>query len=140
MPGLQAGDQEYNPAMLQRYQMHRRQPANVPLPDGIRKDTRRHTHHCLRPPREAVDAYLANPTQAAWRKLAAAYNKALADRFAKDPKPFKELADLAVQQDVYIGCSCPTKKNPDVRHCHTWLALEFMKKKFSGLTVVFPKV
>ena len=36
------------------------------------------------------------------------------------------LAEEAKVSDVYLGCSCPTAKNPDVRRCHTVLALKFM--------------
>jgi hypothetical protein len=47
-------------------------------------------------------------------------------------------ADLANNNDVYLGCSCPTKRNPDVNRCHTVLALRFMKRKYPGLKVEIP--
>jgi hypothetical protein len=39
---------------------------------------------------------------------------------------------------VYLGCSCPSRANPDVQRCHTVLALQFMKKKYPKLRVVLP--
>lgn len=44
---------------------------------------------------------------------------------------------LARRPDVYLGCSCPTKTNPDVRRCHTWLALEFIRERCPDLDVRF---
>ena len=126
--------------MLQRYKMYRgTRPADDPLPVGYRMDTRRHTKHCLRPPKELVDAYLADPTKASWAHFARTYRSVLTERLKQDPTPFEELAELATNQDVSIGCSCPTKQNPDVRHCHTVLALEFMKKSFPELRVMMPE-
>ena len=46
---------------------------------------------------------------------------------------------LARRPDVYLGCSCPTKTNPDVRRCHTWLALEFIRERCPELDVRFPE-
>ena len=52
--------------MLSRYTMYRRRPKDAPLlPDGIRKDTRYATKHVLRPTKEIVEAYLADPTEEA---------------------------------------------------------------------------
>ena len=67
----------------------------------------------------------------------ARYLEILETRFAADPKPFQELAAQARATDVYLGCSCPTTRNPDPDHCHTILALRFMKAKFPDLEVVF---
>ena len=39
---------------------------------------------------------------------------------------------------AYIGCNCPTAKNPDLKHCHTLLALRVMKKHYPKLEVVLP--
>ena len=56
--------------MLSRYTIYRRRPANAgPLPDGIRQDTRYRTKHILRPSEDIVEAYLADPTDAAWRSF-----------------------------------------------------------------------
>ena len=53
--------------MLSRYTIYRRRPANAgPLPNGIRRDTRYRTSHILRPTEDIVEAYLADPTDAAW--------------------------------------------------------------------------
>jgi len=126
--------------MLARYQMVRgKRPPGDPLPTGHRIDTRRHTRHVLRPPRDLVDEYLTDPTDAAWRTFANGYRACLGERFANTRQEFDALADLARGDDVYIGCSCPTRTNPDVRHCHTVLALEFMKKHYRDLEVVLPK-
>jgi len=126
--------------MLSRYQMSRhRSPEMGPLPEGIRQDARWRTHHILRPTQEMVDEFLVD-TAADWKEFKNAYQKLLDERFRDDQAPFDELAKLATDKDVYLGCNCPTRKNPDVRHCHTWLALEFMHKKYPQLTVKFPAV
>lgn len=109
------------------------------LPAGVRQDTRKHTRHVLRPPAEAVRAYLSNPDDEAWKRFSAAYRAAVEERFAADRAPFDELAELARREHVHLGCSCPTRKNPDVRRCHTWLALEFMAEKYPDLDVRFPR-
>jgi hypothetical protein len=82
-----------------------------------------------------VSAYLAAPSEKAWKTLENDYLKLLEARFARDREPFERLAELATGSDVYLGCSCPTKKNPDVHRCHTVLALRFMQKKYPELTV-----
>ncbi len=120
--------------MLSRYTMYRRRPKDAgPLPEGIRKDTRYSTRHILRPTREIVEAYLAEPTDSAWEEFRAAYLTLLEERFRADQTPFDELATLASKQNVYLGCNCPTKKNPIVGRCHTYLALEFMQKHYPQL-------
>jgi len=125
--------------MLSRYTMYRRRPAEAgPLPDGIRQDTRHHFRHILRPTKEIVEAYLADPTDAAWRTFKGEYLALLKERFREDRTPFDKLAKLAIDNDVYLGCSCPTKNNPIRGRCHTYLALEFMKKKYRDLEVVIP--
>lgn len=125
--------------MLTRYTIIRgkRSPSD-PLPDGVRQDTRRHTRHCLRPERAMVDRYLADPTNTAWEEFRQQYLALLDARFASDPEPFRALADLAAAQDVYLGCNCPTRTNPSVWHCHTVLALQFMKSRFPSLYIVLP--
>ena len=126
--------------MLARYKIFRgRRPADEPLPNGVRMDTRKHTRHCLRPTTEIVTAYLAQPTTAAWKKFKAEYQRLLAARFDEDRTPFDHLAELAAENDVYIGCSCPTVKNPNVNHCHTMIALQFMEQHYDELEVTYPR-
>ena len=125
--------------MLARYQIYRgKRPSGDPLPAGIRQDTRKHTRHFLRPSPEAVFAYLDGPSEEAWRKFADGYRQDLESRFRDERAAFDRLAEQAMSDDVYLGCNCPTKKNPDVRRCHTWLALEFMQERYPQVEVVFP--
>ena len=124
--------------MLARYSIVRGAPAST-LPRGVRQDTRKHTRHPLRPTPEMVRRLLAKQDDdAAWHHFAAQYLALLAERFAADRRPFDALAELARKVDVLLGCSCPTAKNPDVRHCHTVLALEFMKAHYPDLDVRRP--
>lgn len=124
--------------MLARYSMVRGAPASQ-LPKGIRQDTRRHTHHVLRPTAELVDAFLGHTgDETAWRAFRSGYRALLESRFAEDREPFDALAALARAHDVYLGCSCPTAKSPDVRRCHTSLALAFMKAHYPDLEVRMP--
>lgn len=109
------------------------------LPRGIRQDTRKHTRHPLRPEPEMVAAVLGRPgDEHAWRDFARAYRAEIAARIAADPAPFDALAALARGADVYLGCSCPSKANPDVRRCHTVLALEIMRERYPDLDVRLP--
>jgi hypothetical protein len=127
--------------VLSRYTIYRgrQRPAEAgPLPDGVRRDTRHRTRHILRPTKTIVEAYLADPTEAAWRKFKRDYLALLRERFREDRTRFDELAELAADKDVFLGCSCPTTKNAVPGRCHTYLALEFMKKKYATLEVVVP--
>ena len=125
--------------MLGRYQIQRgKRTAGNPLPDGIRQDTRKHTRHVLRPHTDQVQRYLERPSLAAWHRFAAAYRELLEERFAADAGPFEDLAELARRANVWIGCSCPTKNNPDVRRCHTYLALRFFADHFKDLEIDWP--
>jgi uncharacterized protein YeaO (DUF488 family) len=125
--------------MLSRYIIYRRRPAHAgPLPNGIRKDTRYRTKHILRPTEDIVEAYLADPTDTAWRRFKSEYLAVLEQRFREDRTMFDDLAKLATDKDVFLGCNCPTQKNPVPGHCHTYLALGFMKKKYRKLKVVIP--
>lgn len=64
--------------MLARYKIYRgKLPLGGQLPVGIRQDTRKHTRHCLRPPADSVNKYLAEPTAAAFDEFAAAYSESL---------------------------------------------------------------
>jgi hypothetical protein len=126
--------------VLGRFQIIRgKRPPGNPLPAGRRFDVRKHTDHVLRPDAKSVQGLLEHVTASTFRRFAVEYRALLAARFKKDRAPFDELAALARETDVYIGCNCPTKKNPDVRRCHTVLALEFMKKKYPDLDVVLPE-
>lgn len=85
-----------------------------------------------------ASAFLAAGTDAAWKRFAAAYRSLIEQRFREDRRPFDELAALATTEDVFIGCSCPTEKNPRVDRCHTYLALQFMKAKYRKLRIRLP--
>jgi uncharacterized protein YeaO (DUF488 family) len=127
---------------LARYQIERgAKLSSLPreVREGVRQDTRKHTRHVLRPPAELVTEFLAAPNAAgAWTRLAEKYRATLEQRFKSERGKFDELAETAQEQDVFLGCSCPTTKNPSVKHCHTWLALEFMHEKYPNLKVRFP--
>lgn len=126
--------------MLARYKIYMRQkrPPEDPLPDGACIDITAYRKHLLSPIREMVQEYLKNPTLEAWKECDRKYIKLLKERFASRRQEFDELRDLAIKQDVHIGCYCPTKANPDVYQCHTVLALRFMKEKYPELNVRFP--
>jgi len=121
--------------MLGRYAMHRGRPAEE-LPSGERQDTRKHTRHPLRPTPDLVERYLARDI--GWGTFAAEYGAIVAARFAEDPAPFDAIAEAARAGDVWLGCSCPTKRQPRVDRCHTWLALEFMSRRYPDLDVSLP--
>jgi len=82
-----------------------------------------------------VIEYLADPSASHWEKFKKAYLACLQDRFQADRSLFDDLAKQALETDVHLGCSCPTRKNPDVNHCHTMLALKFMKQTYPDLNV-----
>ena len=127
--------------MLARYSMERgKKLADYPkrVRQGTRQDTRKHTRHFLRPEEREVLAYLDDPSAEAWKTFATAYVAAIGARHASDPAPFDALASLAREADVFLGCNCPTGANPDVNHCHTVLALRFMKRHYPDLDVEFP--
>ena len=127
--------------MLARYKIYRgKRPPSEPLPNGIRKDTRHRTKHPLRPTKAIVEALLESPSEMGWQIFRSAYTSLLEDRFREDRSAFDDIAALATDQDVFLGCSCPTQKNPRVDHCHTYLALQFMKQKYPGLDVRLPPV
>jgi hypothetical protein len=126
--------------MLARYQIIRgKRPPGSPLPDGVRIDARKHTGSVLSPAPESVAAYLDDPSNAAFRRFSSEYRHLLEKRFRERRAEFDDLATTAAGGDVYVGCNCPTKANPDVNHCHTVLALHFMKKRYPKLKVVFPQ-
>ena len=126
--------------MLGRYRIVRgRRFADDPLPDGVRQDTRKHTRHVLRPDADSVARYLGGPSDETWRHFAREYLALLAERRTEDREAFDALARLAREQDVWLGCSCPTVRNPDVRHCHTFLALEFLSRSYPDLVLEWPE-
>ena len=129
--------------MLGRYRIARGQPLSA-LParvrKGVRIDTRKHTNSFLRPTAAMVEAMLSGPPEGherRFRTFARDYRRLLAERFREDRAPFDELHRLALEQDVFLGCNCPTARQPDVRHCHTSLALEYLARKYPDLDVRF---
>ncbi|MFT3926081.1 MAG: hypothetical protein QM778_26290 [Myxococcales bacterium] len=125
--------------MLARYQIVRGKRApDDPLPQGHRMDTRKHTKHVLRPEAAMVEELFEDLSDAAFKRFAAAYRKLLEQRFHEERERFDEIAELARHEDVFLGCNCPSLKNPDVQRCHTVLALEFFKHKYLKLRVVMP--
>jgi hypothetical protein len=126
-------------SVLSRYRIVRgARPADDPLPAGVRQDTRKHTRHVLRPEAEQVKRLLADPSEQSFERFRAAYLLLLAARFQQDRRPFDQLSELARSTDVYLACNCPTRQQPDVRHCHTYLALGFLQQRYPDLKVVFP--
>lgn len=126
--------------MLARYKIPYMQKLSLddPAATGKRIDTRKHTKHFLRPEASMVQAYLATPSAAAWEQFKGEYLALLQLRFQSDRRPFDELYREAMRGDVFLGCNCPTKKNPDVQRCHTVVALQFMREKFPDLQIVIP--
>jgi hypothetical protein len=125
--------------VLGRYRIVRgRRAPDDPLPAGVRQDTRKHTRHVLRPDETDVRKFLARPDELTWRRFATAYRRLLARRLAEDAAPFAAIAELARRHDVWLGCNCPTAKNPDVRRCHTVLALAFFAERFPDVAIVWP--
>lgn len=126
--------------LLSRYTIYRRRPQDAPpLPPGIRQDVRHRTKHIVRPTQSMVETYLTAPNETTFATFQAAYRELLNARWHDDRSEFDQLAELARNHDVFLGCSCPTKRNPDVRHCHTWMALQFMAAQFPDLEVIFPE-
>lgn len=125
--------------MLARYHISRgaRRPDD-PLPVGIRQDTRKHTRHVLRPTEPLVVALLEDSSAEAAARFAKGYRALLEQRFATERVRFDELAELARSNDVYLGCNCPTRRQPDVGRCHTVLALAFLRDHYPDLDVRFP--
>lgn len=125
--------------MLARYRIVRgRRPEDDPLPDGVRQDTRKHTRHVLRPSAELVQALLADPSEVSFRRFARGYRALLEERFEAERERFDQIARLAREQRVYLGCNCPTERQPDVRRCHTALALAFLRERYPDLDVREP--
>jgi uncharacterized protein YeaO (DUF488 family) len=122
--------------VIGRYRIVRgSRPSDDPLPTGVRQDTRKHTSHPLRPDEEMVRRFLDSGDDAGFERFRRDYLALLEARFEHDRAPFDELVRLAARADVYLGCNCPTRRQPDVSHCHTWLALEFLKGRYPDLEV-----
>jgi len=113
-------------------------PAQDPLPEGLRQDTRKHTRHVLRPSAELVTRFLAQPSEAGFAAFRAGYLHLLEQRFARERAAFDTLRDQARRGDVFLGCNCPTAKQPDVHRCHTVLALGFLAQHYPELEVRWP--
>jgi hypothetical protein len=125
--------------MLARYQIVRgKRSPDRPLPRGKRVDTRKHTRHFLRPDAAGVALFLGGVDDASYARFARAYEATLAERFATERASFDALAEQAQTGDVYLGCSCPSRVNPDVQRCHTVLALRFMQTHYPELKVLLP--
>jgi len=99
------------------------------------ESTQHNSKHVVRPTKDIVVEYLANPTDEAWEKFESAYVAILQQRFQENRKPFDELADRARNGKVLLLCDCPTKHNPAPNHCHTIPALQFMKARYPDLKV-----
>jgi uncharacterized protein YeaO (DUF488 family) len=127
--------------MLARYHIERGKAlSDMPraVREGHREDTRKHTRHCLRPSAELVASVDAESSASEWAAFARDYRALLEERFSSDRRPFDELYERAKGANVFIGCSCPSAKNPDVRRCHTVLALKFMQARYRDLRVELP--
>jgi hypothetical protein len=123
--------------VLTRYQIVRGKPVSA-LPQGKRVDVRKHVKHVLSPDPQAVQAFLALGTPEAYEVFARAYTTLLTTRLRTSRAAFDALAALSREQDVYLGCNCPTAKNPDVMRCHTVLALRFMRAHYPALDIRYP--
>jgi hypothetical protein len=125
--------------MLARYRIVRGvRPEDDPLPEGIRQDTRKHTRHVLRPSPELVEALLDDPSEASFQAFRRGYLQLLQRRFEREPERFDALAELARTHDVYIGCNCPSARQPRVKRCHTTLALDFLHGRYPDLVIRIP--
>jgi uncharacterized protein YeaO (DUF488 family) len=125
--------------MLARYRIVRGARADDdPLPEGVRQDTRKHTRHVLRPSSELVSLMLDDSSDETFERFARGYRELLEQRFAKERDRFDALAELARRDNVYLGCNCPTVRQPEVRRCHTVLALAFMRRHYPALVVREP--
>lgn len=126
--------------MLARYRIVRgARAADDPLPDGLRQDTRKHTGHVVRPSVELVSAFLQDPRREGFEKFREGYLTLLEKRFREERERFDAIAEQAKEADVFLGCNCPTAKQPDVAHCHTTLALRFFAERYPHLRVRLPR-
>jgi hypothetical protein len=120
--------------VIGRYRIVRgRRLPDDPLPDGVRQDTRKHTRHVLRPAPEAVESFLRAPGETGFARFRQRYLELLRGRAERDAAAFDALARLGRDGDLFLGCNCPTRRQPDVKRCHTWLALEFLAHRYPDL-------
>jgi uncharacterized protein YeaO (DUF488 family) len=125
--------------MLARYRIVRgARDDDDPLPDGVRQDTRKHTKHILRPSTDLVMLLLDDSNEETFERFARGYRELLEQRFARERERFDALAELARRDNVYLGCNCPTARQPEVRRCHTVLALAFMRRHYPALVIREP--
>lgn len=126
--------------MLARYRITRgRRPPDDPLPAGVRVDTRKHTKHVLAPRPDLVKTLLEDPSDPERvARFHSEYRALLRDRLRTEPARFDALAQRAREEDVYLGCSCPSKRQPHVEHCHTVAALRVMQECYPDLEVFLP--
>jgi hypothetical protein len=89
----------------------------------------------LRPTPELVEGLLDNPGPQSFEAFERGYLELLERRFQEERPRFDALAELSRHQDVYIGCNCPTARQPDVSRCHTTLALGFFRQHYPDLEV-----
>jgi hypothetical protein len=85
-----------------------------------------------------VERFLSDPSDVGFQRFRADYLALLEQRFAAHRAPFDALAQLARTKDVYLGCNCPTAKQPLVCRCHTYLALGFIAAQYPDLKVRQP--
>ena len=96
--------------------MYRRRPKDAgPLPEGIRQDTRYRTRHVLRPTKEIVEAYLADPSDAAWHAFVREYLALLSGRFREDRARFDELAPPGRRKRCIPWLQLPDEEEPHRR-------------------------
>jgi hypothetical protein len=125
--------------MIGRYRIVRGlRSAGDPLPEGQRQDTRKHTRHILRPSAALVSHFLQQPSDSGFALFRAGYLGLLEERFRLDRTPFDILCEAAHSSELFLGCNCPTAKQPDVRRCHTYLALGFLAERYPELPVRWP--
>jgi hypothetical protein len=125
--------------VLARYRIVRgKRSPEEPLPEGVRQDTRKHTQHVLRPSPELVQGLMDDGSAASFARFERGYRALIRQRFSTERERFDALAQLARSENVYLGCNCPTARQPDVRRCHTVLALAFMREHYPDLHVQLP--
>jgi hypothetical protein len=92
----------------------------------------------LRPTPELVTRFLEDPSERGFRNFRRDYLALLRERWKTERNAFDALASRATAGDVFIGCNCPTHRQPDVLRCHTSIALEFIASHYPKLSVVLP--
>ena len=95
--------------MLARYQIVRgKRPPGNPLPEGRRIDTRKHTHHCLRPEAAAVEAFIRDPS---------------ARRFTRFRRPRSSIFIFSASPRLTnaVACNFPASQHsPGLWCCSRW--------------------